>query len=297
MDSSEESFPSCLDESSRRESEWEKSLMVPPKIIYRIGVYGWRKRCLYFSIVFLLCLSLLNFTLLMWIVRVMELTPSGISNLKIFNWGIKLEGDCLFEKKLQTSRIKPSDPKKPLKIDSAKQVVIISRNEDGEIQNKLTIGDDSIRVQAKNFIVENLNNKTLYQANSSDVVFGAESLEVTGDLGAVFRKALRTSKLTSDENLSIKSDGFTHLNAKENIRIQSSGKIQIRAQGDISMISGNQINLQAKEVIFKNLTISPFYPSGRPNAKVLQLCMCGNNGKLFLAHGSAKCQAFESTCS
>lgn len=118
-----------------------------------------------------------------------------------------------------------------------------------------------------------------------------------GDLGAVFKKALKTSKLTSDENLSIKSDGYTNINANENIKIQSSGKINIRADGDISMIAGNKISFQAKEVIFKNLTVSSFYASGRPYTNVLQLCMCGNNGKLFLAHGDAKCQAFETTCS
>lgn len=88
-----------------------------------------------------------------------------------------------------------------------------------------------------------------------------------------------------------------HIKANKDVKIQSSGRINIQADGDISMISANKINFQAKEVIFKNLTVSSFYASGRPYEKVLQLCMCGNNGKLFLAHGSAKCQAFETTCS
>lgn len=39
--------------------------------IYMIGIYGWRKRCLYLFVLLLLIILVVNFALTIWILRVM----------------------------------------------------------------------------------------------------------------------------------------------------------------------------------------------------------------------------------
>ena len=39
--------------------------------IYKIGIYGWRKRCLYLFVLLLLIILVVNFALTIWILRVM----------------------------------------------------------------------------------------------------------------------------------------------------------------------------------------------------------------------------------
>lgn len=39
--------------------------------VYKIGIYGWRKRCLYLFVLLLLIVLIVNFALTIWILRVM----------------------------------------------------------------------------------------------------------------------------------------------------------------------------------------------------------------------------------
>lgn len=43
-----------------------------PPVIYKVGIYGWRKRCLYLLVLLLLCTVIINFALTVWILRVMD---------------------------------------------------------------------------------------------------------------------------------------------------------------------------------------------------------------------------------
>ncbi|KAL4601524.1 zeta-sarcoglycan [Arapaima gigas] len=57
----------------------------PP--VYPVGIYGWRKRCLYFFILLLLVTMIVNLALTIWILKVMNFTvvsgrvapPRGLS--------------------------------------------------------------------------------------------------------------------------------------------------------------------------------------------------------------------------
>ncbi|MEQ2285318.1 hypothetical protein AMECASPLE_030482, partial [Ameca splendens] len=42
--------------------------------VYKVGIYGWRKRCLYFFVLLLLILILINLALTIWILKVMNFT-------------------------------------------------------------------------------------------------------------------------------------------------------------------------------------------------------------------------------
>lgn len=54
--------------------------------VYKVGIYGWRKRCLYFFVLLLMILILVNLAMTIWILKVMNFTivsPRGYSK----RWG------------------------------------------------------------------------------------------------------------------------------------------------------------------------------------------------------------------
>lgn len=42
--------------------------------MYKVGIYGWRKRCLYLFVLLLMILILINLALTIWILKVMNFT-------------------------------------------------------------------------------------------------------------------------------------------------------------------------------------------------------------------------------
>lgn len=45
---------------------------VEPKFNFKIGIYGWRKRCLYMLILGLLIMVIINLALTLWVLKVMD---------------------------------------------------------------------------------------------------------------------------------------------------------------------------------------------------------------------------------
>ncbi|CAL8281341.1 unnamed protein product [Arctogadus glacialis] len=60
--------------------------------VYKVGIYGWRKRCLYLFVLLLMLLILVNLALTIWILKVMSFTiparrsscaPGGLQGLQV----------------------------------------------------------------------------------------------------------------------------------------------------------------------------------------------------------------------
>lgn len=49
-----------------------------PRYSFKIGIYGWRKRCLYFLILGLLVLVIVNLALTLWVLKVMEFSSVSV---------------------------------------------------------------------------------------------------------------------------------------------------------------------------------------------------------------------------
>ncbi|XP_024603561.1 zeta-sarcoglycan-like, partial [Neophocaena asiaeorientalis asiaeorientalis] len=60
--------------------------------LYPVGIYGWRKRCLYFFVLLLLVTMIVNLAMTIWILKVMNFTVDGMGNLRVTKKGIRLEG-------------------------------------------------------------------------------------------------------------------------------------------------------------------------------------------------------------
>lgn len=44
----------------------------PATVVYKIGIYGWRKRCIYFLILLIMVITIVNLSLVIWVMRVMD---------------------------------------------------------------------------------------------------------------------------------------------------------------------------------------------------------------------------------
>lgn len=57
--------------------------------VYKVGIYGWRKRCLYFFVLLLMILILINLALTIWILKVMNFTIVSHLLLLLFAMGFE----------------------------------------------------------------------------------------------------------------------------------------------------------------------------------------------------------------
>ncbi|XP_068884600.1 delta-sarcoglycan isoform X2 [Aphelocoma coerulescens] len=145
--------------------------------VYKVGIYGWRKRCLYFFVLLLMILILVNLAMTIWILKVMNFTIDGMGNLRITEKGLKLEGDSEFLKPLYAKEIR-SRPGNPLYFQSARNVTVNILNENTKVLTRLVTGPQAVEAHSQKFEVKTLSGKLLFSADDNEVVVGAERLRV-----------------------------------------------------------------------------------------------------------------------
>ncbi|KAI3373893.1 hypothetical protein L3Q82_022463, partial [Scortum barcoo] len=147
--------------------------------VYKVGIYGWRKRCLYFFVLLLMILILINLALTIWILKVMNFTIDGMGNLRITEKGLKLEGDSEFLQPLYAKEIQ-SKPGRPLFLQSSRNVSVNIVNSNNQLLTQLVTGSSGFKARGKMFEVKSTSGKLLFSADEQEVVVGAERLRVMG---------------------------------------------------------------------------------------------------------------------
>ncbi|XP_061473459.1 delta-sarcoglycan isoform X6 [Rhineura floridana] len=165
--------------------------------VYKVGIYGWRKRCLYFFVLLLMILILVNLAMTIWILKVMNFTTDGMGNLRITEKGLKLEGDSEFLKPLYAKEIR-SKTGNPLYFQSAQNVTVNILNEDRKVLTRLVTGPKAVEAYSRKFQVLTTSGKLLFSADDNEVVVGAERLKVLGAEGTVFPKSIETPNVRAD---------------------------------------------------------------------------------------------------
>ncbi|KFO37203.1 Delta-sarcoglycan [Fukomys damarensis] len=147
--------------------------------VYKVGIYGWRKRCLYFFVLLLMILILVNLAMTIWILKVMNFTIDGMGNLRITEKGLKLEGDSEFLQPLYAKEIQ-SRPGNALYFKSARNVTVNILNDQTKVLTQLITGPKAVEAYGKKFEVKTVSGKLLFSADDNEVVVGAERLRVLG---------------------------------------------------------------------------------------------------------------------
>ncbi|XP_055300317.1 delta-sarcoglycan isoform X2 [Sitodiplosis mosellana] len=289
---------------------------------FYLGLYGWRKKCLYFLILSLAILIVVNLALTLWILKVMEFTTDGMGQLKIVPGGLQLSGQALFLDVLRASSIR-SRHGQPITIESSKNFSINTRDYEGRLDNRLFLGHDKLEILSHHFKVIDTHGAMLFSVNKNEVSIGANALNVEGEGGAVFRESIQTPLIRAEPGKELKLESPTRsllINAGKDIFIKSgAGNIDASCLNDIRIQSEGSIRLDSASILMPNLKIvQPAGTSSSSSAlpstydhhhqlgqqqqqqpphhhhKIYQLCAC-SNGKLFLAMSHSICAGDEST--
>ncbi|XP_058883947.1 gamma-sarcoglycan-like [Acipenser ruthenus] len=253
--------------------------------VYKIGIYGWRKRCLYLLVLLLLIILVVNFALTIWVLRVMWFNPEGMGLLKVTKDGLRLEGESeflfpLYAKEIH-SRIDSS-----LLLHSSQNIVVDARDMNGNVTGRLTVGPKAVQAHGQQFEILSNEGKMLFSANENEVVVGADKLRVTGPEGAVFEHSVETPHVKADAFKQLRLESPTRslsMDAPKGVYIKAqAGNIEATSQMDIVLHTSEGMLVLDSETV--RLPRLPRGSRGVPgNSQGLyEVCVCPD-GKLYLS--------------
>ncbi|XP_030348515.1 zeta-sarcoglycan isoform X2 [Strigops habroptila] len=220
---------------------------------YPVGIYGWRKRCLYFFVLLLLVTMIVNLAMTIWILKVMNFTVDS-----------------------------------PLVLQSDRNVTVNARNHMGQLTGQLTVGADAVEAQSKRFEVRaSEGGKILFSADEDEIVIGADRLKVTGTEGAVFGHSVETPHIRAEPSQDLKLESPTR-----SLVMEAPRGVQVNAAaGDLKATCRKELHLQSTEgeiflnadtIRLGNLPVGSFSSSSSspsstaPRQTIYELCVCPN---------------------
>ncbi|XP_043468420.1 zeta-sarcoglycan [Leptopilina heterotoma] len=284
---------------------------------FRLGVYGWRKRCLYSLVVGLMIIVILNLALTLWLLKVMEFSFEGIGSLKVVPGGIELRGQAAILDALIASSVR-SRRGRNLVLESWGNFTASARSEDGRVLARFTLNEDRVDCVTRGFRITDPRGGLLFSADRERVVVGAETLRVTGVGGAIFKGSVQTPLVSAESGHNLRLESATRslkIDAPQRVVLESfGGEISVTCLLDMQLQSiEGAIRFESKSVFLKGLkTAVPIqsytsreqqqqYSSrssshqSQRESTIYQLCACAS-GKLFLASPEGVCQADKAVC-
>ncbi|XP_054442514.1 gamma-sarcoglycan [Pteronotus mesoamericanus] len=266
--------------------------------VCKIGIYGWRKRCLYLFVLLLLIIFLVNFALTIWILKVMWFSPTGMGHLRVTEDGLYLDGESEFLFPLYAKEIR-SRLDSPLLLRSAHNVTVNARNSDGEVTGRVTVGPEMVDVQSQQFQINSKEGKPLFTVDESQVVIGTDRLRVTGPEGALFEHSAETPLVTANPFQELRLESPTRslrMDGPQGVHIRAAaGGGRALSQEDIVLHSGGdgRLVLDAETVCFPELGSGTTGPAGSSQG-LYEVCVCPD-GKLYLSAAAAATTCHESS--
>ncbi|CAL9684853.1 unnamed protein product [Knipowitschia caucasica] len=273
--------------------------LAPPRIgpdhLYTVGIYGWRKRCLYLFVLLLIVVMVINMALTVWLLRVMWFNPSGMGLLQVHSEGVRLEdGESEFLFPVYANEIHSREDE-ALVARSTEGVSLNARNEDGDVAGRTSVGPQEARGQAQSFVVHSLSDNMLFSADSQQTVIGPDKLRVTGPEGALFQHSVEVPLLRSEPLKDLRLESPTRslsLDAPKGVHLKAqAGNIEAASNMDLLLESTlGLLVLDAETVRMPSLPLSSGGMSGNAQG-LFEVCVCPS-GKLFLSKAGVT-----STCS
>ncbi|KAK6475634.1 delta-sarcoglycan-like [Huso huso] len=234
--------------------------------VYKVGIYGWRKRCLYLFVLLLMVLILVNLALTIWILKVMNFTI--VSTARLVPTG-------LFEK--------------------------LCERQKGSAVLLIFTGSNGIEAHSKLLEVKSNTGKLLFSADEREVVVGADRLRVLGAEGAVFSNSVETPHIRADPFKELRLESPTRslfMEAPKGVEINAeAGNLQATCRNEMTLESKDgEISLDANNIKLPRLPKGTYSAAGAKQ-KVFEVCVCPN-GRLFLSPSGtgSTCQISSSVC-
>ncbi|XP_028274648.1 gamma-sarcoglycan [Parambassis ranga] len=266
-----------------------------PDHAYKIGIYGWRKRCLYLFVLLLIIILVVNFALTIWILRVMWFNSEGMGLLQVHSDGVKLQdGESEFLFPLYAQEIHSREDTS-LVAHSPLNVSLNARDENGDVTGRISVGPNEAQGHTQNLLITSHNGNMLFTADGDQTVIGPDKLRVTGPEGALFQHSVEVPQLRSELLKDLRLESPTRslsMDAPKGVHMKAlAGNIEVASNMDVILHSTEGLLvLDAETVRMPSLPLSKEGVS--ENAQGLyEICVCPS-GKLFLSKAGRT-----STCS
>lgn len=266
-----------------------------PDHVYKIGIYGWRKRCLYLFVLLLIVILVVNFALTIWILRVMWFNTDGMGLLQVNSEGVKLEeGESEFLFPVYADEIHSREDSSLL-AHSTEKVHLNARNENGHVTGRTSVGPKEAQAHTRNLLINSLNDNMLFSADGNQAVIGPDKLRVTGPEGALFQHSVEMPLLKSEPWKDLRLESPTRslsMDAPKGVHLKAqAGNIEVASNMDVFLQSTEGLLvLDAETVRMPSLPLSKGGVSGNTQG-LFEVCVCPS-GKLFLSKAGVT-----STCS
>ncbi|XP_051016618.1 gamma-sarcoglycan [Acomys russatus] len=254
--------------------------------VYKIGIYGWRKRCLYLFVLLLIATLTVNLALTIWILRVMWFSPTGMGYLHVTPDGLRLEGESEFLFPLYAKEI-CSRVDSSLLLQSTQNVTLSARNSEGEVTGRVKVGPQMVEVQSQHFRISSEEGKPLFTAEEQDIAVSTGRLRVTGPEGALFEHSVETPLVNAVPFQDLRLESPTRslsMDAPRGVHVKAqAGKMEALSQMDIVMQSTDGV------LVLDAATVGlPKVKQGTRGAAAgsphgfYEICVCPD-GKLYLS--------------
>ncbi|XP_056467592.1 gamma-sarcoglycan [Gadus chalcogrammus] len=266
-----------------------------PDHVYKIGIYGWRKRCLYLFVLLLIAILLVNFALTIWILRVMWFDTDGMGLLGVHPDGVRLEeGESEFLLPLYANEIHSRNVSS-LQVTSDENVVLNAREPNGDVTGRISVGPTQVQGQAQNMVIHSPDGQMLFMADGKEAVVGTGKLHVLGAEGALFQHSVEAPLLKSEAQKDLRLESPTRsltMDAPSGVLLKAmSGNIEASTNMDfILQSSKGLLVLDAETVRMPSLPLSGDAVFGDAQG-LYEVCVCPS-GKLVLSEARVT-----STCS
>ncbi|XP_033465149.1 zeta-sarcoglycan-like isoform X2 [Epinephelus lanceolatus] len=238
---------------------------------YPVGLYGWRKRCLYFFLLLLLVTMIVNLALTVWIIKVMNFSVDSL-----------------------------------LVLGSEKNVTLNARNDQGQLTGQLTVGPEAVEAQCQRLEVRSKDGgRLLFTANEEEVIMTTEKFTVTGSEGAVFGHSVETPLIQARASEDLKLESPTRtltMEAPRGVEVSAvKGPLKVSGRKDLQLESTEgEILLDANTIQLGSLPLGVYTASPNQASQeqaVYEVCVCPS-GKIYLspAESSSTCQAMSNIC-
>ncbi|KAM9320440.1 gamma-sarcoglycan [Gastrophryne carolinensis] len=268
--------------------------------VYNIGIYGWRKRCLYLFVLLLLIILVVNFALTIWILKVMWFSPTGMGYLQVNSEGLYLDGESEFLHPLYAKEVR-SRVDNSLILESSQNVSVNARNDKGNITGRMIVGPELIETYGQQFLINSDKGKMLFSVDDKEALVGTDKLRVTGPGGALFEHSVETPLVRGDSSKQLRLESPTRslsMDAPKGILIKAkTGQIEALSRRDITLHSNDgTVLLNAKKIILPKLPEGTKTNPGSSEG-LFEVCACPD-GRLYLseAEETSTCQEYSRDC-
>uniref|UniRef100_A0A8C2X2F4 Sarcoglycan zeta n=1 Tax=Cyclopterus lumpus TaxID=8103 RepID=A0A8C2X2F4_CYCLU len=279
--------------------------------VYPVGLYGWRKRCLYFFLLLLLVTMIVNLALTVWIIKVMNFSVEGMGSLQLKQDGIRLEGISefllpLYVNEIQSRRVNCLlRSSQLLKLACSVYSIIMVKTRGANLDVSRSAGPEAVEAQCQRLQLRSQDgSRLLFTANEEEVIMTTEKFTVTGKGAALSLDNLHALNLfVCARFFRLESPTRTlTMEAPRGVEVSAAkGPLKVSSRKDLQLESTEgEILLDAQTIQLGRLPLGVYTESPNQASReqaVYEVCVCPS-GKIYLAPAetSSTCQAMSNIC-